>query len=112
MRKRNSVYLFEYATMDLVEDFAKKHGLEFDGFVRDDPTGVAGFGDYIFNIDEIYYDLKTGQPKGRIEDYYDFYIEMDYANHFLAEEDKKVIPNYESYCMGIADTENYKGIGK
>ncbi len=110
--RKIAVEQFEIWTKFLVEQFAKKHGLEFDGFVRDDPTGVAEFGDYIFNIGEIYYDLKTEQPKGRILDYQDFCVEIHHYNDDITDKSAITIPNYESYCMGIAETEYYKGFGK
>ncbi len=108
MRKRNSVYLFEYATMDLVKDFAKKQGLTFDGFVGDNPTGAVEFGGDIFSVDEIYYDLKTEQPKGKIFEYDDFCTKVWAYNRGVKKKEQLAIPNYQSYCMGIAETEKYK----
>ncbi len=107
-----SVEQLDRAIGGLIAEFEIKQDLNFDFFIGDNPICVAVFGDYSFNISEIYYDLKVKQPKGRILEYYDFCIELHYENEKLKKKDKKTIPNYESYCMGIDETKYYKGFKK
>ncbi len=110
--KRNkinkSVEIFEQAVKNLVDEFAKKQELSYSFTVADNPTNAVFFGDYIFDLSEIYHDLKTNQPKGRILDYCDFCMNLHNSN----DKEKKTIPDYKSYCMGITETKYYKGFGK
>ncbi len=110
MRKRDSVYLFEYATIDLVEDFAKKQGLKFEEFVSDNPTDRAVFGEHFFTMEVIHHDMKTEQPKGKIFEYDDFCTKVWAYNRGVKKKEQLAIPNYQSYCMGIAETEKYEKV--
>lgn len=61
---------FSKTAIELMEAFAEKQDLEFEGFVGDDPAGVACFSwSYFFNLSEIYLDLSTNQPKGLIKEW-------------------------------------------
>ncbi len=98
----------------VIAEFERKQEIEFDDFVCDDPTGVAHFGYYYLDVSDIYHDLKTNQPKGRILAYFDFAMELHLENDKLRAncQEEMPIPNYQSYCMGIAEEEYYKGFGK
>lgn len=88
-RQKNSLLYFERSLEALIEIFEKKQDLSFDGFVGDDPSGVACFGEYYsFNISDIYHDLKTQQPQGLIKEWFETNIQT-----------KKKI-SYKAYAMG------------
>lgn len=79
-----------------VEKFAKKHGLEFDGWIADEIGGIASFIDqYFFNLSDIILDLTTNQPKNSILKWHD--DEVEYNMYF---EEPRYI-NYKSYIMGL-----------
>lgn len=80
---------FQQATQDLIDEFCKKQEIEFDYFIKDNPAELASFNlEIFFNINDIYYDLQTNQPKGLIIEWYWDRIEKD---HNI---------NYYSYTMG------------
>ncbi len=96
-----SISELDRAIGKVIAEFEIKQEIEFDDFVVDDPTGVAQFGDYYLDVSDIYHDLKTNQPKGRILAYFDFCMELHVENRRLRENCKEelIIPNYQNYCM-------------
>lgn len=81
----------EIAIDDIIDAFAVKQDLEFQGFVSDDIFGIADFGGtYFFNISDIYHDLISNQPKGLI---------VEWLDDCLDNQEQTI--NYRSYCMGL-----------
>lgn len=63
---------YEQVCNEIVELFANKQGLKFEGWVGDDVGGIADFSNsYYFTITEMVRDLKTNQPKGMITQWQD-----------------------------------------
>jgi len=52
---------------------------------------ATSLSDYVFNIEDIYYDMKHNKPKGKILQWYD-YVLMRESNI-----------NYRSYCKGLRE---------
>lgn len=80
----------QYATK-----FANKQGLTFEGWVGDNIGGIACFGDYFFNLEQIRIDCDTKQPKGLILQWQNESIEA----HFEKLETANM--NYLSYIKGL-----------
>ncbi len=92
-----SISEIDRAIGKMIAEFEIKQESNFEFFVGDNPTGIASFGDILcFNISDIYYDLKSNQPKGRIIEW--LYESLEHENQTI---------NYRSYCMG-ARFENLK----
>ena len=84
---------FEKCCNEYIKQFAKKQGLEFDYWIGDEVGGIASFIDqYVFNLDDIRYDLEENIPKGEI-------LEWQNNNIEVATEGKWI--NYKSYCIGL-----------
>ncbi len=81
---------FESSANKLVQEFAKKHNLELSFFMDNNCTGPVCFNvdAYYFNLRDIYFDLKTNQPKDRITDWHEKTIE-----------EKSI--SYEMYCVKL-----------
>ncbi|GIJ96581.1 hypothetical protein CAPN001_11500 [Capnocytophaga stomatis] len=95
MKNEQILKNFEKASIQLVEAFAEKQELDFEGFVGDDPAGVACFSwSYFFNISDIYHDLKTNQPKDLIIEWHDESAER------TSQDDNPKWINYQSWTMG------------
>ena len=78
------------AIEELVNVFCEKQDLDFDFWVVDNPTTTASFNSmYFFSLDDIYFDIKTKQPKHRIIEYQDKCVDNNNFN-----------VNYYSYCLG------------
>ncbi len=73
--------------------FAKKQGIEFDGFLNDATCNTVMFGDYYFDLSDIIFDLQNTQPKGLILRWKNDSIEAYFAGNFDT-------INYRSYCDG------------
>ena len=85
---------FERATSLLVEMFCHKHDTEIDHIICGNICGVYCTGDNYFSLDDIYFDMKTDQPKGLIFDWQNANIDA----HFQGIKDTI---NYQSWCMGL-----------
>lgn len=92
MTKKDKEYLIkklESAVREVIKVFEEKQELNFEFFVGDDVTGFACFGCvFYFNISDIWLDLVTEQPKGRI---------IDWLYYCLEERGAPI--NYNSYTM-------------
>lgn len=90
MDKREIVLeFFEKSSRALISLFEQKQELILDGYISDDCSGVACFSEmYSFTISDIYYDIKTQQPKGLIQEW----------SNYVTETRKKI--NYQSYSIG------------
>ncbi len=93
---------FESSVNKLVQEFAKKQDFDFKFFVRDDYTQTACFGDILyFSLSDMYYDLKTKQPKGRITEWQEETLndkDITYENYCLELQEKakkKLYPQWE-----------------
>ena len=85
---------YELSCNLIVEAFAKKQGLTFDGWVGDDIGVMASFDDeYFFPMENMVHDLKTGQPKGLITKWQDHAVEKHLKTG------KSI--NYKSYSKGL-----------
>jgi hypothetical protein len=86
---------FEQATSVLIESFCKKHECDIEYIISDDVTGIYCIGDAYLSLSDIYYDMKTNQPKDFIFDWFWKSVEFKTNNP-----DGAYI-NYKSYCMGL-----------
>lgn len=55
--------------------FCLKHEIDFDFWVSDMPGTVAFFGDYSFCFTDIIWDINSDQPKEKIFEWFEFYLE-------------------------------------
>lgn len=88
---QEAVELFEYAARNLIKEFCQKQDLQFEFDNYDVGGGIICLSDYVFNIEDIYYDMKHNLPKDKILQWYD-YILMHDTNI-----------NYRSYCKGLRE---------
>lgn len=88
---QEAVELFEYAARNLIKEFCHKQDLQFEFDNYDVGGGIICLSDYVFNIEDIYYDMKHNLPKDKILQWYD-YILMHDTNI-----------NYRSYCKGLRE---------
>lgn len=87
---------YKKACNNLVNKFATKQNLDFDGWVSDDVGGIACFASqYFFNMGDIVLDLNTNQKKGFILEWID-----DGTDFNMNLEESKYI-NYASYIAGL-----------
>jgi hypothetical protein len=82
---------FENCCNQYIDLFVKKQGYEFDGWICDEPGGIAVFiGQYFFNLEDIKYDLDHKCKKWLIFQHQDDVLDGTSA---------KI--NYKSYAMGL-----------
>ena len=84
---------FERSTALLVDMFCKKQDAEVEFIVADQICGIYCIADNFFSLDDIYFDMKTKQKKGKIFEWQNDGIEA----HFNVITENI---NYRSYCMG------------
>lgn len=77
-----------------IKKFEKIHGVYFEWAANDDLTGWVNFGDHLFNISDIVYDVDNKLPVRLIFEWQDAGIEA----HFKGSD--KVI-NLQSYSKGL-----------
>jgi len=76
---------------EYVDEFSKKQGLAFDGWVGDDIGGIASFIEqYFFDFRDIVYDINSGQSVGLIMEWQDNTIE-----------NARSVINYYRYSKGL-----------
>lgn len=90
-QEQEAVELFEYAARNLIKEFCRKQDLQFEFDNYDVGGGIICLSDYVFNIEDIYFDMKNDKPKGKILQWYD-YVLMRESNI-----------NYRSYCKGLRE---------
>jgi len=98
MTKKDKISLligdYELSCNLIVEAFAKKQGLTFDGWIADEVGEMASFNDeYFFTMENMVHDLKTVQPKGLITKWQDYAVEIHLKTG------KSI--NYKSYSKGL-----------
>ena len=93
-REKLALEGFESATAFLVKMFCMKQDAYVDHTIGDDICGIYAIGDNFFSLDNIYFDLKTDQPKGLIFDWQNACIDAHFAG-------VKDTINYRSWCMGL-----------
>ena len=91
LKEQEAVELFEYAARNLIKEFCHKQDLQFEFDNYDVGGGIICLSDYVFNIEDIYFDMKHYLPKGEILQWYDYRL-MHNSNI-----------NYGSYCMGLIE---------
>ena len=91
LKEQEVVELFEYAARNLIKEFCQKQDLQFEFDNYDVGGGIICLSDYVFNIEDIYYDMKNNKPKGKILQWYDYVLTHE-SNI-----------NYRSYCMGLRE---------
>ena len=91
MKKQSNSPLiaFELAIDRLLMEFCEKHDLSYEFSVGEDSIDVFSISHFFFSLSDIYFDLKSNQPKGKIIEWYDYILENE------------VKINYYSYCMGL-----------
>ena len=80
---------FEVAVDRLLIEFCEKHDLSYEFSVGEDSIDVFLISDYFFSLSDIYFDIKSNQPQGKIIEWHDYILENE------------VNINYYSYCMGL-----------
>ena len=90
-KEQEAVGLFEYAARNLIKEFCDKQELQFEFDNYDVGMGIICLSDYVFNIEDIYFDMKHNKPKGKILQWYDYVLTHE-SNI-----------NYRSYCMGMRE---------
>ena len=91
---------YKKACNNLVNKFATKQNLDFDGWVTDEVGGIACFASqYFFHMSDIELDLSTNQKKGFILEWIDDGTEFN-MDILLTEEGARYI-NYASYIAGL-----------
>ncbi|WP_233898335.1 hypothetical protein [Tenacibaculum piscium] len=83
----------EKAIMAVIAKFEEKQSKDFEFFVGNDILGTASFGGIeYFNIDDIYFDILTNQPVGRISEWID---SIELHTEILN------FPSYRSFCSEL-----------
>ncbi len=90
-QEQEAVELFEYAARNLIKEFCHKQDLQFEFDNYDVGGGIICLSDYVFNIEDIHFDMKHYLPKNEILQWYDYRL-MHNSNI-----------NYASYCMGLIE---------
>ena len=80
---------FEVAVDRLLMEFCEKHDLSYEFSVGEDSIDVFSISNYFFSLSDIYFDLKSNQPKGKIIQWYDYLL------------DNEVEISYYAYCKGL-----------
>ncbi len=81
--------------------FAKKHEIDFDGWVADRVGEIANFGDYFFDFREIKFCIDNDISFDYLSDWYFFCVEFQKIADY----------NFENYCKLRQDFEYKKGFG-
>lgn len=93
MNNNNLIQDFESICAKIVQAFCEKQDLEFSWWVADYIGGVTYFdAEYLFSFDDIIFDLKTSQPKGKILDWYNSTLEYIGTDRWQ---------NYYAYSKGV-----------
>ena len=66
IQKATLIKKYEAVCDQYIKKFCNKQGLEFDGWLGGIVGGYAHFADFIFNFQDIVWDINTLQPKGLI----------------------------------------------
>lgn len=74
--------------------FEEKHEVFFDYAIRDDLTGVLCFGEYLFAVGDVIYDIDNDLPKNLI-----FQWQDDSFDSIINPQHAKI--NLKSYAMGL-----------
>ena len=91
---------YEKCCNDFVNMFAKKHGLEFEGWIGDNVGGIADFiNQYYFNMDDIILDLRSSTGKYFIMEWQDATVAYSMSN------EGKPLINDRSWIMGLRYTD-------
>ena len=80
---------FEVAVDSLIMEFFENHYLSYDFCVCNDSIDVFSISHFFFSLSDIYFDLKSNQPKGKIIQWYDYLL------------DNEVEISYYAYCKGL-----------
>jgi len=91
LNEQETVELYEYAARNLIKEFCHKQDLQFEFDNYDVGIGIICLSDYVFNIEDIYFDMKHNLPKDKILQWYDYRLMHD------------TNINYRSYCMGLRE---------
>ena len=91
MKKQTNTPLraFDVAVDRLLMEFREKHDLSYEFSVGEDSIDVFSISNYFFSLSDIYFDLKSNQPKGKIIQWYDYLL------------DNEVEISYYAYCKGL-----------
>ena len=66
---------------EIVQLFCDKQDMEFDGWVGGTVGGFADCGGLSFSFSDIVFDIKTGQPKGKIVEWFDNEERINYPTY-------------------------------
>lgn len=93
---------FIMVATDYIQAFEQKHKIDFDRWIADDIGGIAEFGDYYFNYDDIRFDIDNNIRKSTILKWYNADLE-----HNVGRQEQQHI-NYSNWCKGL----RHKDLGK
>ena len=76
---------YEASCNTYIKLFCLKHDIDFDFWVSDIPGSVAFFGDYSFCFTDIVWDINSDQPKEKIFEWFEFYLENTHGaiNYYM-----------------------------
>ena len=80
---------FEVAVDRLLMEFCEKLDVSYEFSVGNDSIDVFSISHFFFSLSDIYFDLKSNQPKGKIIQWYDYLL------------DNEVEISYYAYCKGL-----------
>lgn len=91
MKKQTNTPLraFEVAVDRLLMEFCEKHDFTYEFSVGEDSIDIFSISHFFFSLSDIYFDLKSNQPKGKIIQWYDYLLENE------------VEISYYAYCKGL-----------
>jgi len=91
MKKQTNTPLraFEVAVDRLLMEFCEKHDLSYEFSVGEDSIDIFSISHFFFSLSDIYFDLKSNQPKDKIIQWYDYLL------------DNEVEISYYAYCKGL-----------
>ena len=91
MKKQTNTPLraFEVAVDRLLMEFCEKHDLRYEFSVGEDSIDIFSISNYFFSLSDIYFDLNSNQPKGKIIQWYDYLL------------DNEIEISYYAYCKGL-----------
>ena len=67
-----AVKLYIKSCEEIIKAFSKKQSIEFSGWVDNEFGNKAIFGDHIFKMSDIIFDITSNQQTGLIMEWYDY----------------------------------------
>jgi hypothetical protein len=81
MSKSTLFKQYKNACTDYILAFERKQGLCFEFWIADRVGEMACFGDWCIMLTDIIHDIETKQPKGRIIEWHDKMLPINYQTY-------------------------------